>query len=624
MSSSPLLFTSVPFTTDQERVRQLCVQVEALFASQLDAAFRDAQEAHALAQALAWPEGLATTHGWLGRIYAQKGMHHLVLEHSQMALEFYRQFDNSAGMAQSHRNLGTAHYHQGRLQVALTHYLEALALAERAQDTQGIASAYNNIGLIYGAQGDHEKERGYYHQYLHIKEKEGDQRSIAIAYINIASSYFFQADYQSAHYYSLLSLESAEKIPSDYYVCLNYANLCRTSTQLGEHKYAIDYAERGLVLATQLGAERLKAYLDVYGGKALLCQGRYDEALSHLQEGLAGANKIGESQAQLDALENLVEWHSNRCYHAEALLYYRDYVKLKETIFNDDKSRHIAEMQARFEGEQKEREAEIYRLKNVELVAKNELIEKANAELAAAVAHLERLHQEKDELLNILAHDLRNPLTRIQLDVDLLLLQQTSQNPKNQVQRLQVMKETARQVVLIMNRILQTSQVEAGTMSLDVHPFPLVPLVKAIVTYHQAQADQKQQTISFTSALTEAFIVADSQSCEQVLDNLLSNAVKFSPPGRRIEVRITADAAFVFLTVQDEGPGLTEAEQQAAFHKFARLSTQPTGGESSVGFGLFIVKKLVERMRGRVWVESRGRNQGTTFGIALPRHPGTA
>jgi signal transduction histidine kinase len=101
-----------------------------------------------------------------------------------------------------------------------------------------------------------------------------------------------------------------------------------------------------------------------------------------------------------------------------------------------------------------------------------------------------------------------------------------------------------------------------------------------------------------------------------VLDNLLSNAVKFSPPQKRIWVRVTAEPADLVCTVQDEGPGLSAEEQARLFQRGVRLSPVPTGGEPSNGYGLAVAKELLEKIEGEIWCESQP-GQGASFSFRL-------
>jgi signal transduction histidine kinase len=108
---------------------------------------------------------------------------------------------------------------------------------------------------------------------------------------------------------------------------------------------------------------------------------------------------------------------------------------------------------------------------------------------------------------------------------------------------------------------------------------------------------------------------------EEVIDNLVSNAIKYSPHNKKISIfvrHITGDhnQKFVQFEVKDEGPGLSEQDKTKVFGSFQRLSARPTGGESSTGLGLSIVKQLVELHDGKIWVDSK-QGSGSSFSFIL-------
>ena len=131
-------------------------------------------------------------------------------------------------------------------------------------------------------------------------------------------------------------------------------------------------------------------------------------------------------------------------------------------------------------------------------------------------------------------------------------------------------------------------------------------------------AEKKSQTIELDLA-QNCLAELDIERMREVFENLVSNAVKYSPKGKRIQVSLMqASEETVRIAVKDEGQGLTEADKEKLFGKFQRLSARPTGGESSTGLGLSIVKQLVELHGGKVWAESEGKDNGATFFVELP------
>jgi two-component system sensor histidine kinase VicK len=103
----------------------------------------------------------------------------------------------------------------------------------------------------------------------------------------------------------------------------------------------------------------------------------------------------------------------------------------------------------------------------------------------------------------------------------------------------------------------------------------------------------------------------------QVLVNLLDNAVKYSPDGGRVVVAVDGDDRYVRFAIRDEGLGIPAAEQRRVFEKFYRLDPNLTRGVGGTGLGLYICRELVQRMGGRIWVESM-EGRGSTFVVELP------
>jgi len=118
-----------------------------------------------------------------------------------------------------------------------------------------------------------------------------------------------------------------------------------------------------------------------------------------------------------------------------------------------------------------------------------------------------------------------------------------------------------------------------------------------------------------------AWVLADPKAAYRILDNLLSNAIKYSPPGGDVFVRMRNSPDGVVWEVQDQGAGLTAADQAKLFQKFTKLSARPTGGESSTGLGLSIVKMLAMQMQGSVECKST-QGEGATFSVRLPTAEG--
>lgn len=241
-------------------------------------------------------------------------------------------------------------------------------------------------------------------------------------------------------------------------------------------------------------------------------------------------------------------------------------------------------------------------------------MKEANARLATFNDQLARLNQEKNEFLGIAAHDLKNPLTVIIGSAELLKLNDL---PPAQASKMatQIVSAGQRMVHLIKD-LLDANAIEQGKFTSNIQRCDLRALATECVANNQPHATRKAIVIC-TEEGSPVWGRVDRNATMQILDNLISNAVKFSPSKSTVLVQVSAENGHVAINVTDQGPGLSEDDQKKLFGKFARLTAQPTGGESSTGLGLSIVKKLAEAMAGMVLCRSVP-GAGATFVLRLP------
>ena len=147
----------------------------------------------------------------------------------------------------------------------------------------------------------------------------------------------------------------------------------------------------------------------------------------------------------------------------------------------------------------------------------------------------------------------------------------------------------------------------------------LAVMVQRFRKFYKRIADRKQIRCLFESRGDIPTVWTDRIATAAVLDNLLSNAVKYSPSGSRIWIRLSSEGDGVVFSVRDEGPGLSDEDQAKLFQRGAQLTPEPTGGESSTGYGLAVAKEFIERLGGTIWCESV-LGEGSCFSFRLPRY----
>jgi PAS domain S-box-containing protein len=236
---------------------------------------------------------------------------------------------------------------------------------------------------------------------------------------------------------------------------------------------------------------------------------------------------------------------------------------------------------------------------------------------------LREINEEKNEMLGIAAHDLKNPLTSIMTSADLLHLYVQRGSHDKVIQSANSITRASVQMLDIITKLLDVNRIESGMMSLSLVPVPVLVL-EPLVEEYRARAAEKHISLHYAPMNSEWMVSVDEGAFAQVFENLLSNAIKYSPFGKRVwitaEILQAAEQIpeqWIRMSVQDEGPGIKADEMGNLFKKFSRLSTRPTAGEHSTGLGLSIVKRLVEAMNGRVRCESE-QGKGCTFIVEFP------
>lgn len=237
----------------------------------------------------------------------------------------------------------------------------------------------------------------------------------------------------------------------------------------------------------------------------------------------------------------------------------------------------------------------------IELQRQN--IELKNSQLERRNQHLLAIDEEKNNLIKILAHDLRTPITHVQGLAHLLIIDKDplTADQKDVTQKI---IESAQRLNKMITNILDIDGLENNRVKIFTEPVNINPLLNQVVKSFEKAGQRKEIELRLHTDAANATIKGDPLFLTQIFENLISNAIKFSPPQKFVNVYLEEIRNKVRICVEDFGPGLTPEDLQQAFKKFAKLSAKPTGGESSTGLGLSIVKKYVEMMGGYVWCES--------------------
>ncbi len=258
------------------------------------------------------------------------------------------------------------------------------------------------------------------------------------------------------------------------------------------------------------------------------------------------------------------------------------------------------------------------------LGAQNEILATQNRELEINRQQIERQNLQlieaarlKSQFLATMSHELRTPMNAVIGFAQVLLRQRTATLNPTQVDMVERILNNGKNLLALINDILDLSKIEAGRLELKLEEFDLVKLISATIAELRPLADQKQLPLIFHSQLDEPKVVNDSTRVRQVLVNLLSNAIKFTETGT-VEVTLDQTSTQVIIKVKDTGVGIAESELEHIFEEFRQVDQSTTRQHGGTGLGLAITRSLVNMMQGVIAVESQ-LEQGSTFIVRLPR-----
>lgn len=267
-------------------------------------------------------------------------------------------------------------------------------------------------------------------------------------------------------------------------------------------------------------------------------------------------------------------------------------------IRNQDLSLALQQSNQRLEKTVKERTKELNE-RNQELVQNNE--------------ELRRIHDEKNGLIHVLAHDLKSPLNNNKGLIQLIKM------PKNlteeQQDYLNKLEKSNGQGVQLIEDLLQLYRMESQQKA-EVQAIDIQSYFSELIHKYEDAAKLKNIKIKKNIKHINKDFNTDPDKLQRIMDNLISNSLKFSFEDSTTYVAVKQEESQLQIEVKDEGMGILKEEQPKIFQKFQKMSNKPTAGESTSGLGLSIVKTLVEQLDGSIEFESAPR-KGTTFKVTL-------
>jgi signal transduction histidine kinase len=595
------------------------------------------------------------------------------------AMDIFDKLNYQSGKASALSTLGLLYDLKSDSKNAISVYLQAIKIYDALGDKYSASLIYQSLAEHYRKQKQYAKAKIYLYKQLKYYKAINHRPNIGSTFIGLGTVHQDEQNYDSALYYYNQAQFIYENANDKYSLGIALNNIGDAYRLTRSFDRALKYYQRSLAICYEINDIEGTVYPLDGMGVIYTHKGNFSKAAEYLDKARHTAEALHVPHLISDNYLHTSQLDSARQNFKMAYHWHKKYSRVKDSLLNTQNSQMIVEMQTRFESEKKDQEinflneekqiraaqrerernsllvllsisallilallyivlqkiktGRILRNQKNEITQKNEELNQMNEELKSVLETMEGQHQvlaeknqkledlnlEKDGLIGIVAHDLRSPLTKTTGLVDLVALS----GPLNAKQT--DLMEMIRKVCdhgnsliedLLEINSLEGTRAEENTMSV----VAVDSYLEAFATHHVTVANQKNITIHLEkSNQTKIDIMTNAEYLTRILDNIVSNAIKFSPPHSNVYLKGITQDNQVFFSVRDEGPGFSDADRAQMFKKFKRLSARPTGGESSTGLGLSIVKALVDRLKGNIIIETAS-GKGTTFTVVFPAY----
>jgi signal transduction histidine kinase len=534
------------------------------------------------------------------------------------ALEFYyRALDSARAHAYIRRqtellaDLAAVYTeHMKQPQKAKEVYMECVRLHKQMGDAHSLIVSYANLGAIYNRLGLYDSALLFLREGLRIGkplEQEGKE-NISEIYNNIGNTYYYQKDYDEAIAWFRTNYEQdlAGHLPSrlaDLWV--DVLNMGDSYSEKGAYDSAAKYGALALQLAIQQNSR----------------------------------SKQAESYQILSALAQ------HRGEYKKAWEYQAKWYALDTALVNGETYKAIAELEQKYQARKRENEklllrSEIEQQKfhnlvvsiiaasllliaiaiailfiikrnvNRKLQATNELIVRQNERLS-------ELNHEKNSLISIVSHDLGTPFASISMWQQLLHNERDGLTPGQQ-KALDRIGQATRYGENLIRHILDVEKAQTNQYKMRLENLDLRVFAESVIDEFGPAATKKDIQLHLDCPDRGIYFLSDRQLLGRMLENLLSNAIKYTANGKHVWISVSEEKDAVSLKVRDEGVGIQPEELPHLFSKYSKISSRPTGGETSTGLGLAIVKRICEELNGQISCESTP-GLGTIFTVILKK-----
>ncbi|QGY44310.1 tetratricopeptide repeat protein [Maribellus comscasis] len=538
----------------------------------------------------------------MGTIFRLNGLYDRAIEYIIKSKLNYQKADFHEGYAWSAYLLGRVYADLKIPEQALEYFTEALdtykTLAAIDGNKNGIAICYEQIGLINMEAGKLEEARRNINQVLNIHSESGSEYGLSNAYKNLGKIEYFSGDYEKAEEYLNKALVVKQKIEDllSQPGIFEYIGLCKIGRE--NINEGIDNIKHALDLALRNSQKNIQ--LEIY-------------------------SKLAETYLNLNDLEKALYYQKKQIDIQNSILSGGANIKIEQlqTIYElDEKTNQIADLE-------KQNEINTLKLKQqktfqimiitglIFVLLISSIIFLFYRKLHLKNRELSKINTTKDRFFSIIAHDLKGSIGSSLALSQIIAEDNETRKQSSENNYSALIFQSLSGSYSLLNNLLEWARSQFQKIELNPKQLVLANVIEEVTKQFLPQISKKDISID-TRIEGPQQVFADEGILKTTFRNLLSNAIKFSNPNGKIFISAKPNNKFIEFSVQDFGVGIEPEIIPLLFDFDSNTSTPGTLGENGTGLGLILVKELVEKHKGKIWVESE-IGKGSIFKFTLPR-----
>ncbi len=587
-----------------------------------------------------------------GMNYDKISGHEKAIKYYNEAITLSQEHQFAYYQAVAYNLLGNIYWEQGNLQKALQAFLSANTIVEKNELKDLRLSTLANIANIYSADEQWETALSKLKEVLVLAKEDNDTYQQAVANNNIGTIYEALNNYNKAliHYLRSLELRKSDNITIG--LASNYHNLGSINYRLGDYEQAIYFLNTSLSIEQGSKSKPLYIYNYEYLSRVYMKTKEFGKAAIFLSKARTLAEELNLIKKKLDLAKLQTEYYFETGKLDLAQKAFSKYDSLRDYCNENDKSETIIQMQTLYETDKKEKENDLLKAQHQlsqlnldkEIQRKNQFIvgfgisiviliiiifllrrmsganktiKDFNIKLEESNEKLKLINSTKDKFFSIIAHDLRSPLGAILSFSNLIDNECSSfKEIKTVTEYNTYLNQSARNLNSLLENLLQWAKSQLGSIKYEAITFNLSEVVDENIELQRLKAKEKSIEIN-SNIEQDIHVYADINMINTVIRNLLSNAIKFSFPKSEINLFAKVDGKMLQLSVQDNGIGISQEQQNKLFNIESNTSTLGTNKETGTGLGLILCKEFVETNKGTIWIESEEK-KGANFTFTIP------